>query len=491
MKCVQSRVVSWSLNSESSLTSCDRSHVSAKSSSDNLCVPTAGCAVSSRAWSFYAPTNTTSGDRSENTDETVDRQVSESRETQQASAHAAEQAVVDGEQLSIIPGDDAIGTTNRQILVVGETTAGLAATHLLRHAGYDPLLVSDPSSQVTREVTYLWPPAIELLSALGASDRMLDVGSPLDGVAVQARDGHREYTALPGDNSGLETPAALVRTSTLRQALEDALPVDQRRQERTVSDVTRCEGGVAVEFDDGIQEWFDVVLVADSAATPARCAGRTTRESPPLTQYETVVDAPSRAERTLEEVWFPNALLQRFPCVDDSESLVRLTTPESGLPDCLAGHRETLSATGIPAGLEDELRETDPTTVRQARLPTTDAQGVRWGRDRVAFCGPAAWPAAPASGFRGSFGIEDALAFVAALTRSTRADGDTVDRYATRRLRRLSDIRRRVSVPRRDQEYPPDSSIDPSLERLSVLRSVALGPFLDSRLTALQRAGFE
>jgi 2-polyprenyl-6-methoxyphenol hydroxylase-like FAD-dependent oxidoreductase len=491
MKRIQFEDAATPIPSERSPATRDWLRTSDDSQYDHLRERVSGRSVLTRFPSCQIPEHTARCVSTEIVHEPAKRRMPEPPETEQKSATTADQSASDGDPLSAkIPGDDVITEKDRQILVVGDTIAGLTATHLLRHAGYDPLLVAT-SSSVTHEVTYLWPPAVDVLNSIAASAPILDVASPLDGVAVRARDGQREYTALAGESSRTETPATLVRTRTLRRALRAALPAEQRRQERTIGDVARREGGLAVEFGDGIREWFDVVLVTDSTPASIRSGQRATPDCSPLTQYEITTDSTARAERTLDEVWLPNALLQRIPAVGDSGSLVRLTTPDPGLPDCLAGGLEGPSVTGIPEGLESELRETEPTTVRQARLPNTDALGTRWGTDGVGFCGPAAWPAAPASGFRGSFGIEDALAFVAALTRQTRADGDVVDRYAARRLHRLSEIRRQVRTTRTDHEYPPDSSIDSSLERLSVLRSVALGPFLDSRLTALQRDGFE
>jgi 2-polyprenyl-6-methoxyphenol hydroxylase-like FAD-dependent oxidoreductase len=376
-----------------------------------------------------------------------------------------------------VPGwlaDDALGDRpDRQVLVVGDGVGGLALALLLQRAGYDPLLVAGGHRPVESRLRCLWPPTLEVLDALGVRDRVRDHGTTIESVAVRRGDQPRERATVL--SRGTAPAPVVVRTRALRRALADRLPDRLRDRDRTVETLSRRDDALTVEFDDGVREWFDVAVGADGAHSSLRRPDRRPATGT-VTQYEAVVESDDGTG--LREVRHPDALVQRVPRPATGH-LVRVTAVRadadggSPTPDALAA--------AVPVDAEGVRLE-------QAGFPGGDAR-ERWGVDRVAFCGPAAWPVAPAGGSRIPLAVEDAMALVAALTRAPRDASAAVDAYAARRARRIGTLRRRTRTVRGDHDYPTRAASGTPLDILARLRSVALGPFLDGRLAALQRAG--
>ncbi|MFC7132954.1 MULTISPECIES: FAD-dependent oxidoreductase [Salinibaculum] len=392
---------------------------------------------------------------------------------------------------NLLPAADGLREdTDRQVLVVGDGIVGLALTHLLRRAGYDPLLVAPPRREETHHITYLWPPAGRLLAALGLGQLLRSQGTVVDSVTVQSADAGQEHTTVaPDERPPGRSPAVLFPTRRLRRALEERLPDGQRRQDRTVTAVERRDGGLAVEFGDGIEEWFDLVVATDRPRTSFRPPGTEHSEPAALTHCEFHVEGETLDGGALRDRWLGDALVQRTPCPTESGTILGLTTPRHDLGAVVDEVGDVL-ADSERAALDVDRARTGPATVRQARFPERDAARSRWGADRVAFCGDAAWPVAPASGFGVSFGLEDALALVSELTRDHPAVANVVDAYAARRSRRVTTVRRRAETARQDHAYPVSQALASPLGTVGVLRTVALGPVLDSRLGSLQRDGF-
>jgi 2-polyprenyl-6-methoxyphenol hydroxylase-like FAD-dependent oxidoreductase len=187
--------------------------------------------------------------------------------------------------------------------------------------------------------------------------------------------------------------------------------------------------------------------------------------------------------------WYEDALVQRVPDPSGPGVVLRITARHPDLPGRRDEPRESPSP-GHSSDLGRELTGVDPRPVRQTDLRNGDADRTRWAGGRVSFCGAAVCPAAPASGVRISFGIEDALAFVAELTRESRPAADAVEAYADRRHRRLRDLRRTAERVQADRESPTPAPPNASVASLGVFRTVALGPFTDPTLAALRLDDF-
>jgi 2-polyprenyl-6-methoxyphenol hydroxylase-like FAD-dependent oxidoreductase len=396
------------------------------------------------------------------------------------------------------PDDDFIAETDRQVLVVGDTVAGLTLTLLLERAGYDPVLVAGPETPAPSRLASLWPPARQVLDAAGVDADAL--GCAVDGIAVRPGP-QADATVLTRGPDAL-APPVLVRTTALRRRLAAHLPDTRGVQDRTVDSVSRRDGGLVVEFDDGVREWFDVAVDASGWGGPLRAGGDPspgadggTGAVTSLTQYEVPVEAGTARNGTsaaglarVQEAWQRGALVQSLPRPAGAGHLLRVTTT-SDAPGVSTGTvREALPET---AARVPDLSGVEPAGVRQVASLPADPARAWWSRGRVAFCAGAACPFPPASGVRVSAGIEDALALVSQLARGPRAAVDAIDAYAARRARRVGRLARSAAAARTGHAYPVPDRTRPGLATLGLLRTVALGPLLGPPVAPLQREGVE
>jgi 2-polyprenyl-6-methoxyphenol hydroxylase-like FAD-dependent oxidoreductase len=380
--------------------------------------------------------------------------------------------------------------------VVGETVVGLTLTLLLRRAGYDPLLVSGIGRPAISRVSYLCAPALRILDSIGVGSRLRKRGTRIDSVSVRrSPQAEAGSTVLPRNERSMDTRPVVVRTSDLRSALESQLPDRQRRVDRTVGTLARRNDGLAVEFVDGIREWFDVAVDAGGGGASLRHGESDPPEYAVLTQYETGVEADATSRNRLLDVWHSDKIVQRVPRPNDRGFVLRVTAPRPALATVANSENgeESLGTQRLPDEVQEralEGIETRSTTVRQVRLSDESTRREWWGSGRVSFCGSAACPLAPASGFVVSFGIEDAVTFVSELGWGARPVAEAVAAYAADRKRRLTRLRRTTEAEQFDPEYPTLRSAESSLASLRALRQVALGSFLGEPMPTVQREGF-
>jgi 2-polyprenyl-6-methoxyphenol hydroxylase-like FAD-dependent oxidoreductase len=377
-----------------------------------------------------------------------------------------------------VPIDDVIGPSpDRQVLIVGTTPTGLVLALLLRAAGYDPVMVSDTGPPAGSRVAYLSPAAVEVLCVLDAGERVLDAGRPVGGVTVRWTGddgGRRDAWAETAD---ARAPAIAVPTPLLRRTLGDAVPADATTQERVVDSASQRDGGVEVTFDDGVREWFDVVVDAGCGGEPLRPTSGNRMEGS-LRQYEAFV-GNDPGDARIRDVWRPTGVVQWLPTPTGSRRLVRVTTSTSDrAPHGFGSGDQPVGAAEIPDSGAFDRRQ-----VRQVLLPDGAPSRRWWGSGRIARCGPAACPAAPATGIGVSLGITDALGLVSALARDRTVVPEAVDGYADSRYRRFAAVRRAATAADRALPAPGDS--DDPVGSLRTLRAVALEPFFGTAPSAL------
>jgi 2-polyprenyl-6-methoxyphenol hydroxylase-like FAD-dependent oxidoreductase len=388
-----------------------------------------------------------------------------------------------------VPTEDVIGHSgDRQILVVGDTVVGRTTAALLGRAGYDPLLAAARNRPVESRVAVVWPPALQVLDALGAGQRVRDSGVRIAELSVRSCETPPDAeTTLSRATGGRDGPPVLIGRRDLRRALAHRLP--DHGTARSVDSVLRQGDGVVATFADGVTEWFDLVLDASGGGQSVGTDGRETTECPEVRQYETLVETDAAASPGLWECWHPEAFVQWLPVPEESSALLRVTTSRTDDPASLSGDLTDGRWAKEGVALDRALHDVEPTPVRQTTLPDAALAGSWWGADRIVACGTAACPVAPASGCRVSLGIEDALAFVTELTRGPQSVDAVVETYGARRVQRLKRLRRTAADARSGHAYPAPTGEGP-LATLGALRTVALGPFLGSGLASLQREGF-
>ncbi|WP_276412820.1 FAD-dependent oxidoreductase [Haloarcula halobia] len=381
---------------------------------------------------------------------------------------------------------------DRQVLVVGDTVVGLTLTSLLHRQGYDPLLVCQSGGAIESRATFLSQPACRVLDTLAIDTASSDNGVPVQRVSFAQASDSAEPSSVSSVSSGRDDPGAVVvDTRWLTDALEATLPDRQRSTDRALATLSARDDGLEVAFEDGITEWFDVLVDATLDGVAHRLTRTGTSDPATLAQYEAVVDTRTVDSPQVREVWYSNAVAQRLPVAGGAETLVRLTIPRTPVASTSPGEVfHALIDEGVPGTRIDlpPADEWESTMVRQC-VDCGDSDRIRWGTDRVVACGTAAYPTVPATGFSPWFGIESGLGFLSELIRETRPVSDVIDAYTRQRSQRLGALRRTVRETREDHAYPALESAPTVLERVAELRQLTLGSFLDSRLRAIQSDG--
>jgi 2-polyprenyl-6-methoxyphenol hydroxylase-like FAD-dependent oxidoreductase len=378
------------------------------------------------------------------------------------------------------------------VLVVGETVVGLTLTLLLGRAGYDPVLVGVRDRPWRSRVTYLPPPVRRVFDGIGVGERVRDRSVAVERVAVHGGDADSETGTVLSAAERTAPAPAVVRTRALRSVLEQRVSERRRRPERPIESLSQRDGGVTVRFDDGITERFDVV-VDTSGSAALRPGDGAAPERVRLAQFEVPLDDGASRSR-LRDRWHPNAVVQYSPRRGDPGTLLRITAPVRAVPSLLSGAEpaESSLADALADALGGPTRWSagaDLRAVTQVRLPRGPIRAAWWGVGAVSFCGRAACPVAPATGLDLALGVEDALAFVRALSERRRAASAAVEAYTTARRRRLTALRQTVATARATGEPPLSRPPTSSLGSLDVFRHAALGPFLGEPLWSLHRSG--
>jgi len=388
-------------------------------------------------------------------------------------------AAYGGGQLATLVGRDDVlrESRDRQVLIVGDTTVGRVLTGLLRRAGYGPVLAATRAGSVEPAVGIVDAGAFDVLAAAGVADRVRERGTGIAAVdsTWPREDGGEPASSLVRLPPDRARPVA-IETATIRRLVDAEYGTPRAATDRTVDGIARAEDGVEVAFENGVREWFDVVVDVAGAGL-SRGTSAPCRETASLRQYETRLAARPDAAPRLRDVWTEDGLVQLVPVHDGTATLLRVTTHASercqGLPAVAVGDRLPEDV----AGLSSALADVEPSEVSQRRPDADGALPGAWGRGRVMRCGVAASPMAPATGLALSRGIADAAAVVTALTRSRGSIEATVDAYATDRERATATARPERPLGDVDDATPGGSSsavADDGLRALAIDRRTAL-----------------
>ena len=373
----------------------------------------------------------------------------------------------------------------RQVLVVGDGVPGLALAAFLERSGHESTLVQTPASQTESQVRTVWPPGMRLLDEIDAADHVREHGEPLEtvDVASMASDGgHDTVLSVNADH-----PTPVVATSeTVREALRSRIEPATTVLSTAVAAVTPHDASVEVEFQNGVGEHFDLVAGADGAPSPLRATfDGEPQETEAFTQIEIPLCETPDIDRRPSDVWLDDAVQQYLPAPSGClEGFLRLTAHGAGRdPSALASNLD-----GSMGSLPEMA--TDPDGSDAGANLATDVHhatgtSADWGEGRIAYCGPAACPVAPATGIQTALGLEDAWVLADELVRGSGRTAAVVERYGQRRRRRIRTLHRRASAADAHHDYPiGDAEPQRSLTRL---RATTLASFCSGSLAELQQ----
>lgn len=289
------------------------------------------------------------------------------------------------------------------VLVSGGGLAGLAFAAFLARHDCEPTIVERRSDWGDGGYGIgLWADGQSVLADLGCLSTVREAATDPRDVAIRASDdGVLARLAVPEGQSLL----LAVHRSELHAALRERVPESWIRMGTAPTRIEETDGGVAVTFDDGTTETFDLVVGADGVHSTVReqCFTEWT-----VREYDTYVwslwpDRTVDIGPDMVSVWGPGSegFVARIGDRVGFNLAARHGTPIS------APASETLRANAEAIGWKlPELLEgaTDDPFFDRVRDVTCD----RWHTDRVVLLGDAAHAVHPISGMGASLALQDA-----------------------------------------------------------------------------------
>lgn len=305
-----------------------------------------------------------------------------------------------------------------RVIISGAGIAGLTTAAALVRDGHDVTVLERRRDTAAGAGITLWPNALAALDEIGLGDAVRAESARVAGGAIRWRDG--SWIRQPSEAAmiaALGEPVAVIRRSTLRDVLTDALPTGTVDFDVAVAEAHTHDDAAIVTTSTGQRLRADVFVAADG--TKSRVA-RTfnSRLADAYTGYSAwrgIADVeidPALAGEVLGPVsefgtvplsggqtyWFATSRLRPNTRFGDELSQVR----------ALARRWPDPIATVVAATRREELSRTDLYDRRTAQ---------RWYDGRIVLAGDSAHPMRPHLGQGGCQGIEDAVVLAAALAK--------------------------------------------------------------------------
>lgn len=331
-------------------------------------------------------------------------------------------------------------TPERQVLVVGSGVDGLTTAAFLDQRGLSPVVVSPSHETPPTHPTTLWPLARALLASVDAP--LGNVGTPIRQWELRRSAG--TAPASLASAHGEPQPVVAVDRSRLREQLRDRLPPGCLRLSKTPCETQPVDGGLLVDFADGVRERFDVVVGADG---PRSWLRRVRFDEPPApwgtATWTLAADTTVCPPETVAEVYADASVLS---CGPYSRAVgLRLVAPTGDDPDTETIRRQLRElATTSAESLTDPP---EPTVVDRRTDHVVPSE--RWATGHTALVGRAARSLPPGAPIGPSLAVEDAYVLAAELAVSSSAPASTasaLDAYAQRRRARHRSLARHAPL---------------------------------------------
>jgi FAD-dependent urate hydroxylase len=327
-------------------------------------------------------------------------------------------------------------------LIVGAGIAGLTLAGLLSRQGQSPVIIDRrPEGADAGYGLALWPHGSRVFHALGVHDEFVAQSEPMR--EYVARDGAgQELTSSPMPESiSAYGHLGIIPRSDLLGLLHSALDGVDTREGVSVEALNESGDRVDVEFDDGRNEAFDLVVGTDGIHSRVRemLFGRLPDRDTGWGCYVWWADTRLAAVGETTERWGAGSFLGTYPCRD--QLCVIAGAPLDSLrADQPTGRADRLAALFRGAGAPvDALLAAMPGDEEDLFVwRMADVRAPRWVQGRVVLVGDSAAAFLPTAGIGASMAIESAAVLADELSRTdARYLPNALELYERRRRRRV------------------------------------------------------
>lgn len=315
-----------------------------------------------------------------------------------------------------------------QVLIVGAGIGGLVLAAYLQRAGLEPIVISREKALDTPQGPIeLWPECADLLADLGIWGDLCCDGTAVTTWTHRQPDG----TVLSRREANDGVGVVVVEYAKLRARLLSAFSAGTVRTGMRLRSIEERQSGVAVSFENGVREQFNVVVGADGVRSRTRAVlGGDTLDFYGTTSLTFALEADINPDATAE-VWADDgAVLRILPGSGQATAWLTIPTTVPG-----QGWGDTIE----PAELCPSIEWLLPDAVGSISRETVWWEDDFWIRadqrvaGRVALLGNAAYTCHRLSGISPMLAIEDAAVLAAELLDDDRPLTARLADYAARR----------------------------------------------------------
>ena len=312
------------------------------------------------------------------------------------------------------------GTPERG-LIVGGGIAGLSLAAALRQNGHAPELVERaPAFGAAGAGIALSPNALAMLRRLRIEESVRDLATELSNAAVTDAEGRTLMHTDLGPLTAHFGPTLAIHRSDLHQVLLSACEGLTLRAGTTLASLRAHDEVVAVEFSDGQQREFDLVVGADGLHSQVRrlVFGDRPAIYAGYTCWRLVCRAPIELVG-LREMWGRGLRFGLVPLTQNRVYCFAVANAPAATPDPRSGRLERFRKRfadfggAVPAVLA-ELRSPD----ELIHNDLADLDEPVWHRGRVVLVGDAAHAVTPNMGQGAAMALESSVLLAEALSAS-------------------------------------------------------------------------